>query len=214
MSHLATHDRHHEDYSDGDYDGYDDYDEDYLPPLDHRWRLVAVVPGAVFLAAVIATVVIVNGDSIGSQPTMVGPPARTVTATPGPTASPAPSTPRSPETFTTPTPTVTPSRTPTTAPSATTAPQVNPRTVVYTVSGTKQLLDFVSVIYTDAQGHPHTDVNVSLPWHKTVVLAPGVQLKSVVATSLSGRLNCVITDAEGRIIVASTDNALIATCTR
>jgi hypothetical protein len=91
---------------------------------------------------------------------------------------------------------------------------VDPRTVVYTVNGTKGLLDFVSIIYTDAQGHPHTDVNVSLPWRKTVMLAPGVQLKSVVATSFSGQLNCAITDAAGQVIVASSNNSLIATCTR
>ncbi|MDI3314869.1 MAG: MmpS family transport accessory protein [Mycobacterium sp.] len=91
---------------------------------------------------------------------------------------------------------------------------MNPRAVVYTVTGTKQLLDLVTVIYTDAQGLPRTDFNVALPWRKTVVLDPGVQTRSVVATSLYARLNCAIIDAEGQTIVASTGNTMIATCTR
>jgi hypothetical protein len=211
------------DYDDDDYDDDDDdydYDyDDYLPPVDHRWRLAAIVAGAVFLAAVIVTAVIVSGDSGGSQPTTVGPPAGRVTPTPRPSTSAAPAVPpttsRAPEAFTTPTPRAT-TAAPAVPPGAAlpAPPAVNPRTVVYTVSGTKQLLDFISIIYTDAQGHPHTDVNVSLPWHKTVVLDPGVQLKSVVATSLSGQLNCAITDAAGQTVVASTNNSLIATCTR
>lgn len=91
---------------------------------------------------------------------------------------------------------------------------MNPRTVVYTVNGTKQLLDLVSVVYTDAQGIPHTDVNVTLPWTKTVVLNPGVGIESVTATSLYAKLNCTIVDAAGQIVAASTNNSMIATCTR
>ena len=93
-------------------------------------------------------------------------------------------------------------------------PALNPRTIVYRVTGTKQLLDFVSIVYTDAKGLPHTDFNVSLPWSKMIVLNPGVQLKSVVATSIGGHLNCMIIDAQGQMVVASTNNAMIATCTR
>ncbi|MGH3525117.1 MAG: MmpS family transport accessory protein, partial [Mycobacterium sp.] len=179
MSHLVTHDRHYPDDPD-DYDDYpgpeyadyaDDYD-DYPPPADQRWRPVAVIAGAVFLAAAIGAAVIVNSDSSGSKATMVAP-TRTVVATPGPTTSTAPAVPPStslaPETVTT----LTPSQ-PAVAPSATAAPEaaapapppVNPRTVVYTVTGTKRFFDLVSIIYTDAQGMPHTDVNVSLPWHR------------------------------------------------
>jgi Mycobacterium membrane protein len=91
---------------------------------------------------------------------------------------------------------------------------LNPRTVVYSVTGTKQLLDLVNVVYTDARGYPQTEFNVSLPWSKMIVLNPGVQTQSVVATSIYGRLNCSIVNAEGQAVVASTNNAIIATCTR
>ncbi|PQM44568.1 putative transport accessory protein MmpS3 [Mycobacterium talmoniae] len=91
---------------------------------------------------------------------------------------------------------------------------MNPRTVVYQVTGTKQLLDLVSVVYTDGQGLPHTDVNVSLPWTKSVVLEPGVGVESVTATSLFGQLNCSIVNATGQPIAVSANNSMIATCTR
>jgi Mycobacterium membrane protein len=91
---------------------------------------------------------------------------------------------------------------------------LNPRTVVYSVTGTKQLLDLVNVVYTDARGYPQTEFNVSLPWSKMIVLNPGVQTQSVVATSIYGRLNCSLVNAEGEAVVASTNNAIIATCTR
>jgi hypothetical protein len=93
-------------------------------------------------------------------------------------------------------------------------PDVAARTFVYRVTGTKQLLDLVTVIYTDAQGAPQTDLNVSLPWSRTVVVNPGVQIRSVVATSLTGHLNCSITDGAGQPVAVSTSNAMIATCTR
>ncbi|KAA8959002.1 MmpS family transport accessory protein, partial [Mycobacterium sp.] len=110
-------------------------------------------------------------------------------------------------------PTELPTATPPPAASAMPPPQLNPRAFVYQVTGTKQIFDLVSVVYTDEQGMPHTDLNVSLPWSKTVVLSPGVQLTSVIATSLMGRLNCAITDAEGHVVVASATNSMIATCT-
>lgn len=91
---------------------------------------------------------------------------------------------------------------------------LNPRTVVYRVTGTKQLFDMVNVVYTDARGFPVTDFNVSLPWTKMVVLNPGVQTESVVATSLYSRLNCSIVNTGAQTVVASTNNAIIATCTR
>jgi hypothetical protein len=40
----------------------------------------------------------------------------------------------------------------------------SPRTITYRVTGNRQLLDLVTVIYTDAQGALQTDVNVALPW--------------------------------------------------
>jgi hypothetical protein len=55
---------------------------------------------------------------------------------------------------------------------------------------------------------------VALPWTKTVVLDPGVNLTSVTATSLMGQLNCSITDASGAAIAAQSSNTMIATCTK
>lgn len=197
-------------------------------PVDQRWRPVAAVAGLVFALAVIATVVIVNGGDSASTSATVVPPTRSVIATPRPSASTAP--PASslpPETVTTvtppprqpsPTPSPGPTNEPTVIPPPAAAPSVPPeiaaRTFVYRVTGRKQLFDLVSVIYTDAQGVPHTDLNVSLPWSRTVVMNPGVQIRSVVATSLTGHLNCSITDGAGQPIAVSTSNAMIATCTR
>jgi hypothetical protein len=70
------------------------------------------------------------------------------------------------------------------------------------------------VIYTDAQGALQTDVNVALPWSKTVVLDPGVTLGSVTATSMAGQLNCTITDASGSAVAAQNNNTMIANCTK
>lgn len=91
---------------------------------------------------------------------------------------------------------------------------LNPRTVVYSVTGTKQLLDLVTVVYTDEKGFPKTEVNVALPWTKAVVLNPGVQVESVIATSLGGHLSCTITNAQGQLVVASNSDGMLATCTR
>ena len=210
---------------------YDYPDDDIYPdsdalygPVDQRWRPVAAIAGIVFVLAVIASVVIVNGGDSASTSATVAPPTRTVIATPRPTAPTAPpGSSLSPETITTVTP---PPRQPTAGPSevptATQPPEaspvptaeVNPRTFVYRVTGTKGILDLVSIVYTDAQGMPHTDFNVSLPWSKVVVLDPGVQLKSVTATSLTSRLNCAITDAAGQPVVVAASNSIIATCTR
>ena len=88
------------------------------------------------------------------------------------------------------------------------------RTFVYRVTGTKALFDLVTVVYTDAAGAPQTDFNVSLPWSRTVVMNPGVQIRSVVATSLTGRLNCSIIDGQGQPVAMSASNAMIATCSR
>lgn len=174
----------------------------------------------------IATAVILNGGDSASTTATVGPPApRTVITTPHPppSAQSPPSPP--PETVTTlpsrsARPTAPPNARPTTpAPSQTGPPAVpptptlNPRTVFYRVTGTKQLFDFVTVVYTDARGLPQTDLNVALPWSKMIVLDPGVQITSVVATSLAGRLNCSITNAAGQTIITANNNTIIATCT-
>jgi hypothetical protein len=166
---------------------------------------------------VIASLVIVNGGDSGStSATVVVPPSRSTT----PRLVPA----LPPETVTTLTPTSRPpsptatSTAPTLTPPPVAAPPVPPdvaaRTFVYRVTGTKGLLDLVTVVYTDASGAPQTDFNVSLPWSRTVVLNPGVGMRSVVATSLTGRLNCSIADGVGEAIAISTSSTMIATCSR
>jgi hypothetical protein len=199
-------------YADGD---------DLYAPVDQRWRPIAAIAGIVFVLAVIATVVIVNGgDSASTSATVVVPPSRSVTATPWPSAGPS----LPPETVTTvtppprqPSPTAT-STAPTVIPPPAAVPSVPPdvaaRTFVYRVTGTKGLLDLVTIVYTDARGAPETDFNVSLPWSRTVVMNPGTELRSVVATSLTGHLNCSITDGAGQPVAISTSSAMIATCTR
>ena len=213
-----------QDYPDDSVDDIYADSDDLLAPIDQRWRPVAAIAGIVFVLAVIATVVIVNGGDSASTSATVIPPTRSVIATPRPSARPAPpdaSLP--PETVTTvtppprqpsPTATAAPTVIPPSAAAPSLAPDVAARTFIYRVTGTKGLLDLVTIVYTDAQGAPQTDFNVSLPWSRTVLLNPGVQLRSVVATSLTGHLNCSITDGAGAPVAVSTSNSMIATCTR
>ena len=100
------------------------------------------------------------------------------------------------------------------APPEAVVPAPSPRTITYRVTGNRPLLDLVTVIYTDQQGALQTDVNVALPWAKTVVLDPGVELKSITATSVGGQLNCGIYDATGTLIAFQSNNTMIATCTQ
>jgi hypothetical protein len=184
-------------------------------PAVKRWHPIAAIAGIVFILAVIASVVIVNGgDSASTSATVVVPPSRSTT----PHLVPA----LPPETVTTVTPTsrppsptatsTAPTQTPVAAPPV--PPDVAARTFVYRVAGTKGLLDLVTVVYTDASGAPQTDFNVSLPWSRTVLLNPGVGMRSVVATSLTGRLNCSIADSVGQPVAISTSSTMIATCSR
>jgi hypothetical protein len=195
------------------------YDEDYddYEPIDRRWIWVAGVAGAILLVAVLCTVVILGGGDSGSVSTTVNPtttagPAATTSAPPATTTpAPPPAASLPPETVTT----VTPSPTASAEPSAAPPEAVpSPRTITYTVTGNRQLIDLVTVIYTDQQGALQTDVNVALPWSKTVVLDPGVELSSVTATSVAGQLNCSITDSAGALIAAQNTNSMIATCTK
>lgn len=203
-----------------DVEDYDDYGYyEYTEPIDRRWIWVAGVAGAILLVAVICTVVILGGGDSGSVSKTVSPPPVTTSAAPSATAAPPvatsaaplppPAGPLTPETVTTVSP----------APSATAdpAPTVSapdPRTITYVVTGTRPMIDLVTVIYTDQQGALQTDLNVALPWSKTVVLNPGVELTSVTATSVGGQLNCTITDAGGAVIAAQTNNSMIASCTK
>jgi Mycobacterium membrane protein len=223
---------HHEDYDEypydtdayADFDGYDFADE----AIDRRWIWVAGVAGAVLLVAVICTVVILGGGDSGSVSATIAPPttsqpARTAPPSHDSSPAPTPTTSLAPETMTTVTPSPSASATPTESapptaapapPPAAAAPAPNPRAVTYTVTGNRQLIDLVTVIYTDQQGALQTDVNVALPWTKTVVLNPGVELSSVTATSVAGQLNCSITDAAGATIAAQNSNTIITTCTK
>ena len=210
--------RHDEHQGLEDYDDYDDY-EDY-EPIDRRWMWIAGVAGAILLVAVICTVVILGGGDSGSVSTTIAPPSPTTTQPAATTSAPQPATtPSAPppaaalprETMTTVTPTASapPSDTPTAA-----APSPAPGTITYRVTGNRSLIDLVTVIYTDAQGALQTDVNVALPWAKTVVLDPGVELSSVTATSVVGQLNCSITDASGTAIAVQNNNTMITNCTK
>ncbi|WP_082951464.1 MmpS family transport accessory protein [Mycobacterium sp. 852002-51057_SCH5723018] len=224
------------DYPDEGYDadgadsGIDGYGE-LAWPADSRWRPLVAFVGAVVAVGAVATAVIINSGDSASTKATVGPAPRTLTTAPPtpktsthmppPSAWPSTSAAQLPsETFTTVTPPLAPpglSPAPTAAPAPTVAPPqpaLNPRTVIYTVTGTKQLLDLVTVAYTDARGYPQTEFNVSLPWSKVVVLNPGVQTESVIATSFYGRLNCAIVNAAGQAVVASANNGAMATCTR
>jgi hypothetical protein len=217
---------------DSDLDSYDDYpgledyedvgeDGYYYEPIDRRWIWVAGVAGAILLVAVVCTVVILGGGDSGSVSTTVAPPITTshppVTTSAPPVATtpvaPPPVTSLPPETVTTVTPTASapPTDTPTEPPAA---PAVSPNTITYRISGNRNLLDLVTVIYTDSQGALQTDVNVALPWTKTVVLDPGVTLSSVTATSVTGQLNCAITNAAGTAIAVQNNNTMITNCTK
>lgn len=239
---VADRAEHRDDtYSDGHDDpygdeAYPDYPDEgyyaYDEPIDRRWVWVAGIAGAILLVAVICTVVILGGGDSGPVTATVTPQAPTTSAVAAPTTTPSaaapprvapvpppPSATLAPETVTT----VTPS--PTAPPAATAPTDVAPpaaaaptgpagQTVTYQITGNRQLLDLVTVIYTDGQGALQTDVNVALPWTKTVTLNPGVGLTSVTATSVGAQLNCAITDGSGTAIAAQNNNAMITSCTK
>lgn len=206
--------------ADGDYEDYDAYDSaEFYEQHDTRWRWVAVCAAVVLLVAVAATAVLVYGNdsstrsSLGTQPgwselTPSTAPRTVIATVPPSTSSAAPLPPETVVTITT-----TPAETVPPAPQPPVEAVPTPNTITYTVTGSRQLLDLITIIYTNEQGFPQTDFNVALPWSKTVVLNPGVQTKSVTATSLLGHLNCAITDSSGAILSVQTNNSMIATCT-
>jgi len=223
-------DHYQDDYGDDYGDAYADGYEDVAWPRDRRWRPAIAVVGAVLAVGAVATAVIINsGDSASTKATVGAPAPRTSpslspststtpAATRSPDASPSPSSPSSPaplpvETFSRVT---TPNAAQGVAPpvAAPPAPPLNPRTVFYSVNGSKQILDLVNVTYTDARGYTATDFNVSLPWSRVIVLNPEVQSVSVVASSFYARLNCSVVNAAGQTVVASNTNTNQATCTR
>lgn len=209
----------YDDY-DADDDGYDDEIYEYEDPIDRRWIWVAGAAGAILLIAVICTVVILGGGDSGSvsktviAATATTAPVATKTAPPVTTSALPPRAslaPLSPETVSTVAPSPTPAATVDPAP-VLAAPA--PNAITYQVTGTRQLLDLVTVVYTDGQGALQTDFNVALPWVRTVTLNPGVELKSVTATSLTGQLNCSITDATGAAIAVQSTNSMFTSCTK
>jgi Mycobacterium membrane protein len=161
---------------------------------------------------------ILSGGDSGTTSATVSP--ETSAAAPYPSAAPSSRRPSAtalpPETVTsvTPTPTAAPPSAIAEPTEAAPQPAADPRTITYTVTGTRQLFDLVTIIYTDQQGALHTDVNVALPWTKQVTLNPGVELSSVTATSVAGQLNCAITDGAGATLAAQSSNTIIANCTR
>jgi hypothetical protein len=204
-----------EDYE--DYDAYASYDQH-----DTKWRWVAICAAVVLLVAVSATAVLMYGNDSSTSSTnrtqqgweelTPSTTPRTVIATVPPETSTS-AAPLPPETVVT--VTTTPSAVAEPPPSdVAPGPTPGTQTITYTVTGTRQLFDLVTVIYTDEQGFPRTDVNVALPWTKTVVLNPGIETESVTAASLMAQLNCAISDTSGATVVAQNNNATIATCTR
>lgn len=207
-------------------DDVEDYDG-YIEPDSPNWRWIAATAGAVLLVAVVGTLVIVTGGDSASTTARIVPSASRPAFTPSPTKPPSASLP--PETVTTLTPsrtsTLTPSRTSTstaqaapgsteTTTAAPTSPQAESRTVVYTVSGTKQPFDPVTVTYTDETGALRTDFDVTLPWTRTVVAGGNVVLNSVTAVSFASHLNCSISDGSGQTLASQSYNTIAATCNR
>lgn len=217
--------RNFDDYDIDEYD-IDEYEIDEAS-IDRRWMWIAGVAGAIlFVSVIIASLILGGGDSGSVSATVVSTePTTSAAPTPEPRVSAPPATPATPsipaETVTTVTPgptaqTQTPPAVPPLLPAPQAAPPqaAAPGTVTYRITGDKRLIDMVTVIYTDQQGALVTDVNVSLPWSKTVVLNPGVTLSSVTATSIAGKLNCTITDANGALIAVQNSNSIITNCTR
>jgi hypothetical protein len=214
-------DYHDDNDNDNDYSGndlyadhlYEDNDDGVVYYEDStRWRWVAGVAGAVLVLAVIGTVVIVRGGDSATTTARIQPPAvaRPSATTPRPAAT-TPSTSLPPETVTT----VTPSATTPTVAAPPPTPHVDQRTITYTISGTRQPGDFVTVTYIDGTGAPRTEFNVMLPWRKIVTPATGdMLLKSVTAVSLASHLNCSITDRNGLAVAAQDFNTIATTCNR
>jgi hypothetical protein len=203
---------------DGEYAEGTEYDEE---SIDRRWMWIAGIAGVILFIAIGTTGVILGGGDSGSVSATGTSSAPTATSAPAAASTPAAAPPSGAlpaETVTTvspaPAPTVVAAPAPAPEVAAPPPPAASPRTVTYRVTGNRPLIDFVTVIYTDQQGALQTEVNVALPWAKTVVLDPGVELKSVTATSVGGQLNCGIYDASGALVAVQSNNSMIANCTK
>jgi hypothetical protein len=222
---------HHEYDEYDEYDGYDEEFDDYPP--DTRWRWIAGLAGAILLIAAVAIAFAMRGggDTASTSATpsdtasatsvpqdAVSTTPRTVIAT-IPPSTPAAADPLPPETIVTVTTTPSahegapqPPAPPGPAPAEAAPPPPPERTITYTVTGTRSLFDLVTIIYSDEQGFPRTDINVALPWTRTVVLNPGVETKSLTATSLTGQLNCAVTDGNGAVLKQQNTNTAVSAC--
>ena len=216
---LESHADYEDDYN-ADYE--DEYDE---ARIDRRWMWIAGVAGGILFVSVITASLILGGGDSGSVSATIVSTEATSSAAPVPPKAPRvaapPAMPSMPaETVTTVTPAPSATAPAPTAQPLLPAPQAappapaTPGTVTYQITGDRRLIDLVTVIYTDQQGALVTDINVALPWSKTLVLDPGVTLSSVTATSVAGQLNCSITDANGALIAMQNNNSMITNCTR
>ncbi|RAV07001.1 hypothetical protein DQP55_22935 [Mycolicibacterium sp. GF69] len=203
------------------YDEYHDYEQQYDEErIDRRWMWVAGIAGVILFIAIGTTGIILGGGDSGSVSATATSDAPAPSSAPATTSAPraavVPSLPPETVTTVTPSPTAEVTPPPSTPPPAAAPPPAppSPRAITYRVTGNRQLIDLVTVIYTDGQGALRTDVNVALPWVKQVILDPGVELKSVTATSVAGQLNCSILDASGTLLTAQNNNSMIATCTQ
>jgi hypothetical protein len=179
-----------------------------------QWPRVALTTAGVLVAASATTLVVRTGDAATTTPEFGdATPTRTVVAIPGPRTS---TPPLAPVTVTVPglpveTPVLVPPKTaPAAAPMAQTL--VDPRQIIYVVSGNQRPDDPVTITYADETGALRTSENVSLPWRMPVI--PTVPVNYVTASSGGSQLNCWITDASGAIVAAQTDNTISATCNR
>ncbi|MGZ5378991.1 MAG: hypothetical protein ACXWD8_13515 [Mycobacterium sp.] len=202
---------------DGEYADIVEYDEE---SIDRRWMWIAGIAGVILFIAIGTTGIILGGGDSGSVTATGTSSAPTATSAPVASSASAAAGPSLPaETVTTVSPTAEATAAPQpaavpVAPPEAVVPAPSPRTITYRVTGNRPLLDLVTVIYTDQRGALQTDVNVALPWAKTVVLDPGVELKSITATSVGGQLNCGIYDATGTLIAFQSNNTMIASCTQ
>lgn len=109
-------------------------------------------------------------------------------------------------------PTSPPSFAPSSVPTTTT--RSTPRQITYSVTGTKEPGDVVTVAYTDAAGRSRTQQNVYLPWSLTLTLASDGEVGTVRAASQLqvSKLNCSITTSDGTVLSSSSANAVQVSC--
>jgi hypothetical protein len=88
-----------------------------------------------------------------------------------------------------------------------------PRQVTYSVTGTKDPVDVITVTFVDAGGFRRTQHPVIIPWSLTLRVPESVVL-SVEASSQSraSKLNCSITADNGKVLASNDSNAPQTSC--